>query len=250
MRPSRTTTELGARRLDPTKDPPVMPRPTKWAHTDPDRLSEEQKRRLLSKVIGVAVLTVFRHHMYQFNGDTFSQDGGAPIGLRLTSIVARIVMDHWASIFLSRVSEAGVDVHLFAKYVDDVNLVLSGLSLGTRWSKDTLTHSAELEAQDKVSGRSTESVTMECMRSAADSILPWLSFTSDSPEQHPSRTVPILDLQVWVKHPSPVEAEEGLSSDLLAWSFFEKPVASSKVLRAASAYTWRKQIGHYGYGTP
>ena len=39
-----------------------------------------------------------------------------------------------------------------------------------------------------------------------------------------------------------MEEEEGLSSDLLAWSFFEKPVASSKVLRAASAYTWRSKL--------
>ena len=169
-RPSKTTTELGARKLDPTKDPPVDQRPTKWASTDPDRLSEHQKRRLISKVVGVAVLTVFRHHMYQFNGEVFSQDGGAPIGLRLTSICARIVMDHWASIFLTRVSEAGTDVHLFAKYVDDVNLVLSGLALGTRWSKDTmtLTHLDSLEREDRESGRSTENVTMECMRSAAD----------------------------------------------------------------------------------
>ena len=237
-RPGNTTTELGERRDDPRKDPQANPRPTKWTQVDPDRLSEVEKRHLLSKVIGVAVLTVFRHHMYQFNGTTYRQAGGGPIGLHLTSIVARIVMDNWASSFLNRVSEAGTRVHLFAKYVDNVNLVLGGLSLGTRWSRNSLVHTAEAEEMDRKSGKTVESVTMDCMRAAADSVVPWLTFTSDSSEHHESKTVPILDLQVWIRHPAPEEEDDRLGSDLLAWSFYEKPVASSKLLRAASATNW------------
>ena len=42
----------------------------------------------MSKVARVAVLTVFRHHRYQFNGKSYKQEGGGPIDLRLTLIVA------------------------------------------------------------------------------------------------------------------------------------------------------------------
>ena len=87
-------------------------------------------------LVRLAVLTVFKHHTYQFNGVYYRQDGGGPIGLRLTSIVAWIVMDRWLSVFLTRVTDAGVLVHLIAKYVDNVNLVLARLQLGTRWVRN------------------------------------------------------------------------------------------------------------------
>ena len=239
-RPGNTTLELGTKVKDPGKVSGAKPKPSKWTCTDPDKLTAQDKRLILAKVIRMAVLTVFRHHAYQFNGVLYRQAGGGPIGLRLTSIIARIVMDAWASKFLVKLVEAGVSVHLLAKYVDDVNLVLAGLALGTRWVEDGLVHCSKLEEQDSLAGRSMEEVTMSCMLSAADSIIPWLKFTVDSPEKHASLTVPILDLQVWVRHPG--QEEEGLGSDLLAWSFYEKPVSSDKLLRATSAYSWRNKL--------
>ena len=62
----------------------------------------------------------------------------SPIGLRLTSIVARIVMDSWAREFLKKLVQARVDVHAFVKYVDDINLVMLMLDPGTRWTGSNL----------------------------------------------------------------------------------------------------------------
>ena len=68
--PGATTTELGERLRQPDKDPsmPVRPKVSKWARSDPTRLSEMDKRFLLSKVLKVAILSVFKHHSFQFNG--------------------------------------------------------------------------------------------------------------------------------------------------------------------------------------
>ena len=41
---------------------------------------------------------------------------------------------------------------------------------------------------------------MSVIKQAADSILPWLAFMADLPEDHASGMVPMLDLQVWVHH--------------------------------------------------
>ena len=54
--------------------------------------------------------------------------------------------------------------------------------------------------------------------------------------------VPILDLQVWVHHPSDQELEEGLESDTVMWMYYEKATASKHVLRASSAFTWRCKL--------
>ena len=41
--------------------------------------------------------------------------------MRLTGIVARIVMDRWTKLFLERMKQAEVDIHLLKKYIDDVH---------------------------------------------------------------------------------------------------------------------------------
>ena len=105
-----------------------------------------------------------------------------------------------------------------------------------------LVHSSAWEEEDKMTGRSRSAVTMEAMRQAADSVLPWLGFTVDYPDIHETRTVPMLDLQVWARHPDLEDDVNGDASDVLAWSFYEKPTSSDKVLRATSAYNWRSKL--------
>ena len=169
--------------------------------------------------------------------------------MRLTSIVARIVMDQWILTFLSKLDEAGIKVHLIAKYVDDINLILSNLRFGSRWRGDSVVHSRELEEEDAKAGKTEDEVTMECARDAADSVVEWLTFTVDIPQYHSCKMVPILDLQVWIHHPSSEEMETGLGSDLVMWQFYEKATSSEFVLRSGSAYTWRSKLTTLGMET-
>ena len=82
---------------------------------------------------------------------------------------------------------------------------------------------------------SDETRTMNLIREAADSIIPWLHFTLDLPELHHNLKVPMLDMEVWV------DRKEG-REDVLMWDFFEKSSSSSRVLQATSAYTWRAKL--------
>ena len=115
-------------------------------------------------------------------------------------------MDHWIRGFIHAIVKAGVKLYSIMKYVDDVNLVMAVLDLGTRWVDDSLVHDEEWEEQDRAAGRTKEDVTMVAMRVAADSIIPWLQFTMDEPDQHEHKTVPMLDLCVWVRHPEESDA--------------------------------------------
>ena len=241
MRPGPTTQELRDKAPNPDK-PTTTPQPSKWKATTSagNKLTDRDTRILFAKVIKVAMRTVFHHHMYQFAGVTYRQARGGPIGLRLTSLVARLVMDHWASLYLTKMTDSGVKVHMFAKYVDDVNVVNEMLQLGSRWRNDGVEWSEEWRQEDVRLQMSREAVTMGVLREAADSILEWLEFTSDLPENYESGKVPMLDLEVWVQHP--LENEEGLEADLLVWKFFEKPVMTKKVIRSSTAFTWRNTI--------
>ena len=50
--------------------------------------------------------------------------------MRLTGVVARVVMDRWARLLKGALDNAGVSVHMLEKYVDDVNLVTSIIESG------------------------------------------------------------------------------------------------------------------------
>ena len=123
-------------------------------------------------------------------------------------------MEHWSHIFLDKVTSAGVEVHMLTKYVDNINVVNEMLPMGTRWVSGELSTAAQWELEDWALDKSRESVTMDCLRDAADSTLGWLQFTSDLPEQHGNKMVLILDLHVWIRHPR--GDEDGLGSDLIA----------------------------------
>ena len=77
VRPGSTTTELGKKK-GPEPGPELKScasgRPdSKWSHTDTTILTEEDKKKLFSKMIKVAVLCVFKNHMYQFGGLLYRQ---------------------------------------------------------------------------------------------------------------------------------------------------------------------------------
>ena len=238
-RPGQKTDELSKRSQD-TRDPGSKPKVSKWATTDPDnQLSDSEKRLLFSIVCKVATLQIFKHHVYSFGGVPRRQARGGPIGLRFTSLVARILMDQWVTGFLVAVTDAGLEIHACIKYVDNVNLVVSRLPLGTRWTNGSFVVTPETLQADLDNGRTREHVTIEAVREAADSIMVCLTFTSDIPERHENGMVPMLDIQVWVSHP-PGDLEGG--ADTLCWTYFEKPTASVNVLRASTAYSWRSKI--------
>ena len=123
--------------------------------------------------------------------------------------------------FINSIVKAGVTIHGIMKYVDDVNLIVAWVDLGTRWVLGNLVHTEEWELVDRLASRTRAEVTMEAMREAADEVIPWLHYTVDHPGLHVSKTVPMLDLQVWVRHPE--EGGDGLEDhDTLGWGFLRE----------------------------
>ena len=128
-RPGSTTRELTWK----LKQGEEAPCPGLWASTNPDeQLDKRQKRTLLPTTVRLLIILIFSNHIYQFEGIDYQQLLGGSIGLRLTSVVARVVMDRWAREFLGRLDRAGLSINAFMKYIDDLNLVMQKVALGTR----------------------------------------------------------------------------------------------------------------------
>ena len=97
---------------DPEKAPKAE---SKWTAGRTD-LSREERRAVLAKTIEVAIRETFKNHCYRFDGQLYRQTKGGAIGLRLTGIVCRLVMDRWAHSLIQALETVGITLDMLAKY--------------------------------------------------------------------------------------------------------------------------------------
>ena len=70
--------------------------PGSWRwYRDPSHYSREDRRRLLGKLVEVAVRTTFETHFYQWGGRIYRQGRGGAIGLKATGSVAKVAIEDW-----------------------------------------------------------------------------------------------------------------------------------------------------------
>ena len=165
---------------------------------------------------------------------------GGGIGARVTGVVARVLMDVWADRLATCLESNDIGMWMLAKYVDDINTVLSIIPKGNRWKKDPdfarwrLEWSEESLAKDIAEGKTDSLRTIELVKEIGDCLVPGLRLTFDLPELHPSGKCPMLDIQVWV--------EDREECSLVRHTFFQKPVTSPLVFHAAGAHNWKSKI--------
>ena len=56
--------------------------------------------------------------------------------MRLTGVVARINIDRWEERMLNAMNRIRLEVYLFTKYVDDVNMAVSTVPEGWIWKAE------------------------------------------------------------------------------------------------------------------
>ena len=68
----------------------------RWYYQTPlNLLSQSQKKVIMARVLSQMVKITFETHVYEWNGEIYSQGEGCPTGLRPSGSISRIVMDHW-----------------------------------------------------------------------------------------------------------------------------------------------------------
>ena len=85
-------------------------------------LTKKDERRILAKVIKIAILMITKNHVYSFANVIYAKKKGGAIGLRIMGLGARIYMDVWSRMMKVMLKENQVVLYNFKKYMDDVNL--------------------------------------------------------------------------------------------------------------------------------
>ena len=164
------------------------------------------------------------NHVYIFDGQAYLQTEGGVIGLRLTGLVARVVMDRWSGKMKMRMTLNFMEYYLMVKYVDNVFVFLNALRNGMRWNKELnkITWTEEDKIYYVEENNSEDHVTMNVWKDMASSIYSFLNFTVDLPEHHIDKFVPVLDVKVGRKEGGVIH------------KFYEKPMVNEKVIMAES----------------
>ena len=117
-------------------------------------------------------------------------------------------------------------MRLYIRYVDDSNLAVIALELGTRFEDNRLVIRPELIEEDKKVAR--DKLTADILKKIANTIAEMIIMEEDVCSNYNDKKIPILDLKVWV------EIEEQV---LIRHEFFKKTMASKTTLRAQTAYS-------------
>ena len=195
------------------------------------QFTAEEKRMLLARAVALGVKAVFRNHLYQFAGKTYLQTNGAPIGVRLSCAVARLIMNTWDRKLKTILAKNKVKLETVFRYLDDWRGFLKALVAGWRWDRGQLRfRSAWREEDIKISP--VERTCRE-LKKIMNSIYSNLQVEMEHAEMFEDKTLPTLDFRLFVQ------------DNLVLYSFFQKPVANKCVIHKQSALGENSKIASH-----
>ena len=87
-------------------------------------LTESEKRLIVATVVKIGVLVMMNTHVYTWNGESYLQRAGGPIGLCSTRAVARVVMNEWDARWIDLCGRNNIKVDKKNKYMEDIRAFL------------------------------------------------------------------------------------------------------------------------------
>ena len=195
------------------------------------KLTPEEKQLIIATVVQIATEAMFRKHFYEFGDQQFQQREGGPIGLRGTCSVAQLVMQIFDRKWGTILEDQGVDIKLYARYMDDGRAFLHPLQRGWRWVggvglKFCLTWQFEDAAL------SPTEVTKRALLGSMEGVEPYLKFTAETGEDPGfNGWLPTLDLNIMVTN-----------NNQIRYKYYEKPTTTEVTVQKNTAMAENPKI--------
>ena len=142
-----------------------------------DGMTEYEERLTVAMATQIGVLAMMNTHQYSFNGKTYLQQAGGPIGLRATCAVARVVMNTWDTKWLEVMTDNNLEVLTGIRYMDDIRSFLKAIREGWRWWEGRLCWTEQWKQEDQKAGKTASRRTAEILLDIMNSIMTFLRFT-------------------------------------------------------------------------
>ena len=124
----------------------------------------------------------------------------------------------WDRRLKSLLSTSQIELKLYSRYVDDVDLATTKIGSGT-----------EAEKEER---------TMTYIQDIANSIHPSIRVTIDYPTKHANGRLPVLDLEQWIEE---IDVND-IKKPQILHSHYMKPMSNKGVIHRNSALTMRTKM--------
>ena len=169
-------------------------KPWKKSEKEPD---EQMKRMMITECLKIGLETIMKNHTYRFQDVIRKQKEGGAIGIDLTGEMARIFMCWWDRKLLEKLKSFNINLYLYKRYVDDINLAMEAIG------KEYEYHDGELKirsAQKQTNEiENDDKRTFEIIQEIGNDIHHSIQLTTDVPSNNEDGKVPILDLKCWIE---------------------------------------------------
>ena len=182
-----------------------------------------QRKTIVATMVQIGVLTMMNTHLYEFGGKIFLQKDGGPIGLRATCAVARVVMNFWDAKWMNVMEENQISRDLEDRYMDDIRVILMALKAGWRWLEDGFYWWEEWQEEDMKSEVTQEDRTANILLESMNSVMKFLRFTKEAPNDFEDKKLPTLDIKIWIEKMQ------------IWYMFYQKPMCNNIVVQEKSA---------------
>ena len=196
-----------------------------WVFPEESNINEDEKRKLIVEAIRIVLDVILKTHTYKFNGITKVQTSGGPIGMEITGVIAQIFMVWWDERLKQIAEDIGLEIILYERYVDDINVIMKRTEKGQRYEGEELIQNEETKRDDE--GIMEDERTMKVFKTIGESIHTSIKLEIDYTSKHEDNKVTILDLKLWI-----AETEDGTK---ILYEHYEKKIASKAVINARSS---------------
>ena len=245
MKDDKQLKDKGIKDLCPTRKQKLGRKPTLTGQaitSEKDRQSiwqparrkpkKEEKKILIAEAIKVVLIFIMKNHLYSFANKKKRQGKGGPIGLVLTDATAKIYMTWWDKQVKEEAAKGGLDILLYRRYVDDINIVAR---------VNVENNNEEKESENKITEEQKEKRGMEMFQTIGNSISKAIKLEIDHPSNHKERKMPLLDVKVWLQEYEMNAEENGNESKeerkqrRIMYEHYRKEMASKMTIHARSA---------------
>ena len=184
---------------------------------------------MIVEAVSVAIKLIMNNHIYVFDGKVLLQEDEGSIGMRLTGILAEIVMIFWCKKLAEKLENLGVKNELLPRYVDDITMLPTVIQPGMRFENDKLELNEKYVTEDeKVND---DKRTMDVIEKVANSICVNIQVTYDVPSNYDDGKIPILDVKAGLNSENKIE-----------FQFYQKPMTNPLVTLKSSALPMNQKI--------
>ena len=116
----------------------------------------------MGNALKILIIEAMQNHVYTFNSEARIQSEGGPIGLSLTGELADMFMVEWDKKVLKELEKVGVNILLYGRFKDDINVAAIELENGTKFVNGKLIIDKDKEKTDEK--ENGDQITMKIIR--------------------------------------------------------------------------------------